>query len=266
MNIRKIRDSYLDGGLDYQNATVRACRDVILFQIAGSKMADHITVKGGVVVQQLSSDIRRATRDLDLDFVRYPMTNASIREFIEALCPKGSGIRFEIAGPIEDLKHQSYHGKRVCVRISDGHGASFETKLDLGVHDKLDIEQCELWFDSALNEEGVALMANSKEQICAEKIRALLRWGIASTRYRDVFDVYYLLCKEGVERDAFDCAMDAFVYRDPDMREADNNDVRIRLRSVLSNRHFRRKLENPRDNWLGMNVGKVAAGIVRYFE
>ena len=38
-----------------------------------------------------------------------------------------------------------------------------EAKLDLDVHDKLPLEQQELWFDTALQDEGVALMANSKE-------------------------------------------------------------------------------------------------------
>ena len=39
----------------------------------------------------------------------------------------------------------------------------------------------ELWFDTALQDGGVALMANSKEQVCAEKLRSLMRIGAAST-------------------------------------------------------------------------------------
>ncbi|WP_303727192.1 hypothetical protein [Denitrobacterium detoxificans] len=44
-----------------------------------------------------------------------------------------------------------------------------DTKLDLGVHDRLSLERQELWFDTALQDEGISLMANSKEQICAGK-------------------------------------------------------------------------------------------------
>ena len=75
MDLRRIRDVYIDDGLDFQNATARTCRDVLLSLISASRMADHVTVKGGVVMQQISGDKRRATRDLDLDFVRYPMTD-----------------------------------------------------------------------------------------------------------------------------------------------------------------------------------------------
>ena len=46
-----------------------------------ARLHDHVTVKGGVVMQQISGDRRRATRDLDLDFVRYPMTDEAIRAF-----------------------------------------------------------------------------------------------------------------------------------------------------------------------------------------
>lgn len=200
MNLREIRDSYIDDGLSYDAATARTCRDVVLTLIAASRMACHVTVKGGVVMQQISSDTRRATRDLDLDFVRYPITDEGIRSFLHALCPSDSEVRVEAVGSITDLKHQDYHGKRVNLRITDSFGVSMDTKLDLGVHDKLELDQGELWFDTALNEAGVTLMANSKEQICAEKLRSLLRIGAASTRFKDVFDVYTCSAARGLTR------------------------------------------------------------------
>lgn len=85
----------------------------MLTLIAASPMASHVTVKGGVVMQQVSGDVRRATRDVDLDFVRYPMTVEGIRAFLHALYQSGSGVALEVVGPIVDLKHQDYHGKRV---------------------------------------------------------------------------------------------------------------------------------------------------------
>lgn len=265
MDLRKIRDVYIDDGLDFQNATARTCRDVVLTLISASHMADHVTVKGGVVMQQISGDKRRATRDLDLDFVRYPMTDEGIRAFIRTLCPADVDVRLEIVGPIDDLKHQGYHGKRVHLRVTDSTGTSMKTKLDLGVHDKLPLEQKELWFDTALQDEGVALMANSKEQVCAEKLRSLMHIGAASTRFKDVFDVYYLLCREGVDADALDRAMRVLVYDADDMRENSPADAYARLSRVLNDRRFLRNLSNARNNWLGANVDKVVTGILRHF-
>lgn len=266
MDLRQIRDAYIDDGLDFQSATARTCRDVVLTLISASRMAAHVTVKGGVVMQQISGDRRRATRDLDLDFVRYPMTDEAIHHFIRVLCPADADVRLEIIGPIDDLKHQDYHGKRVRLRITDGSGTRMETKLDLGVHDKLPLEQQELWFDTALQDEGIALMANSKEQVCAEKLRSLMRIGVASTRFKDVFDVYYLLCREGIDSDALDRAMHVLVYDADDMRENSPAAAHARLSRVLNDRRFRRNLSNARNNWLGANVDKVVSGILRHFE
>ena len=69
-------------------------------------------------------------------------------------------MRLAIVGPIEDLKHQDYHGKRINLRITDSSGTSMETKLDLGVHNKLSLEQDELWFDTALQDEGIKMYSH----------------------------------------------------------------------------------------------------------
>ena len=136
------------------------------------------------------------------------------------------------------------------------------------INDGLNYElaQDELFFDTALQDSGVSLMANSKEQICAEKLRSLLRIGVASTRFKDVFDVYYLLCREGVNLDAFNHAMSLLIYNDSSMRENNGADVRVRLNQVLNNKRFQRNLANAKNNWLGANIDKVISGILRYFE
>jgi len=52
------------------------------------------------------------------------------------------------------------------------------------------MEQDELWFDVAHRQEGVCLLANSKEQVFAEKLKSLLRHGIRTapeTRFMERF-------------------------------------------------------------------------------
>ncbi|MDO4539184.1 MAG: hypothetical protein Q4B54_13550 [Coriobacteriales bacterium] len=80
-----------------------------------------------------------------------------------------------------------------------------------------------------------------------------------------MFDVYYLLCREGVDADALDLAMHVLVCDDAAMRERDPRDARDRLSRILNNIRFRRNLSNARSNWLGANVGKVVSGILRHF-
>ena len=95
-------------------------------------------------------------------------------------------------GEIEELKQQEYKGKRVYIEIQDKSGFKINSKIDLGVHSKLDVEQEEYCFDIAFDDEGANLLINSNEQMFVEKLRSLLKLGPISTRYKDIFDMFYL--------------------------------------------------------------------------
>lgn len=190
MDLNEMRARYeREEGYSCLNATARVCQDVILSKLAASGMRDRVTVKGGVLMCALSGSGRRATQDIDLDFVRYPMTDASIRSFVSALSNLGDGVTVRIAGEIEELSQQDYKGRRVNLKVSDGR-STFDTKFDLGVHASAAMEQDELWFDVAHRQEGVCLLANSKEQVFAEKLKCLLRHDIRTapeTRFMERF-------------------------------------------------------------------------------
>ena len=132
MDLNEMRARYeREEGYSCLNATARVCQDVILSKLAASGMRDRVTVKGGVLMCALSGSGRRATQDIDLDFVRYPMTDASICSFVSALSNLGDGVTVRIAGEIEELSQQDYKGRRVNLKVSDGR-STFDTKLDLG--------------------------------------------------------------------------------------------------------------------------------------
>ena len=73
-------------------------------------------------MRSITGNVRRATEDLDLDFIRYSLEDESIRYFISKLnCL--DGIRIEIKGnKIEQLSQQEYSGKRVYIIIKDDEG------------------------------------------------------------------------------------------------------------------------------------------------
>ncbi len=104
-------------------------------------------------MRSLSGSARRATQDMDLDFVRYSLSDESIRDFIEKLnCIDGITIRID--GEITPLSQQEYNGKRVFVVIEDNTGHSFRSKIDLGVHKHMSIGQDEYCFDVCLDDVG----------------------------------------------------------------------------------------------------------------
>lgn len=116
MNIEELVHNYLKSGYGIIDAESKVCQDIILLKIANSRFSKNITIKGGVVIHSISNDLRRATRDLDLDFIKYSLEDSSIRKFIEELNLIDDGIRIEIDGEIKELHHQDYDGKRVNIR------------------------------------------------------------------------------------------------------------------------------------------------------
>ena len=119
-------------------------------------------------------------------------------------------------------------------------------------------------FDIALDSEGASLLINSSEQMFAEKLRSLLKFGSFSTRFKDVFDLYYL---SGVanKTNLLKC-LDAYIFSDNQMRENSIADVVKRLEQIFSDKAYLKRLSTSDKNWLGIDVEEVTKGILFYID
>lgn len=248
VSLEKMKSQYMDDGYSELLAEARVCQDIVLKAISESTMNRSVTIKGGVVMRSISGEVRRATRDIDFDFIRYSIEEGAIRDFIRKLnCIEG--IFLTISGPIEELSQQEYRGKRVWVAVKDITGYSLKTKMDIGVHKNIQIEQEEFCFDVCHDDEGICLLMNSKEQIFAEKLRALVKFGTFSGRVKDIFDLSYL--SEYVEYPRLLQCIHTFILDDPGMFEKSINDVNKRVSKIFSDKDFVKSVENSgKDNWL----------------
>lgn len=265
MNLDKIRSAYIDEGLGELDASARTCQDVILVLIARSPLASSATIKGGVVLQHISKDNRRATQDIDLDFIRYSIDDEAIFRFIDALGSASEDINVTVTGNIEELKHQDYSGKRVHIKVSDIEGTEIETKLDIGVHKDTDISQEEFSFDIAALNDSVTLLVNSNEQIVIEKLKSLLRIGAFSTRYRDIFDMYYLLIIKGVDTIKLTKLIRTQIFESKDFRESSMPNIHKRLSDVLNDRRFMSRIAASKKNWLDIPYEEISRGLLSQF-
>ena len=134
MNLNDLVNNYLSLGYEIADAQSKVCQDLVLYKIGKSKYAHNITVKCGVVMHNISKSTRRATRDLDLDFIKYSLDDNSIINFINELNKNDKETLIKVNGKIEKLHHQLYDGKRVHISITDNYNNYLETKLDIGVH------------------------------------------------------------------------------------------------------------------------------------
>ncbi|MDO4499948.1 MAG: nucleotidyl transferase AbiEii/AbiGii toxin family protein [Erysipelotrichaceae bacterium] len=261
MNIRELTKEIENLGYKDENASARVCQDIILKAISKSTLSRNATIKGGVVMRSMTNNIRRATQDMDIDFIRYSLSDDSIDMFVKKIdCL--DGITIKRIGKILELNQQDYHGKRVFVEISDEEGNSVESKIDLGVHKRLEITQEEYCFDIVFDEEGASLLINSKEQMIAEKIRSLLKFGRFSTRYKDIFDIYYFC--EKVDAEKFKCCMKHIVFSDSKMRENNMDDVYKRISNIFKDKVYKSAVDKSDKRWLDEDIDTIFDGILEF--
>ena len=266
MTIKQGIKRYENAGLEDVDAIAKACQDIILFKIANSNFSKNITVKGGVVLMNISKDNRRATQDLDLDFIRYSIDNEAINAFIDKLNNVDDDIKIEITGKIKSLNQDDYKGKRVFVLLSDDNKESYKIKLDLGVHVNLDLKQEELYFDLGSSKGSVTLLANSKEQIVTEKLKSFLKNGELTTRLKDVYDIYYLTNVKKIDKDKFRSLIADYILKDYKLKVKTYDALHNKLNNIFSDRIFLKRLESKEDDWLELPVDKVVNGVLDFFE
>ena len=242
-------------GYNENDARSKLGQDIVLKAIADSGMARNTTIKGGVVMRSISGNSRRATQDIDLDFIRYSISDDSIRRFVEKLnCIEGVTISLE--GEIIELKHQDYRGKRVFITISDDEGTPVPLKMDVGVHKDLSIEQEEYAFDLGFQDDAVSLLINSPAQMITEKLKSMVRFGARNTRYKDVFDICYL--SERVNKAQMEDCIRKHIFDDPTLRDVTSMSAIVsRVERMFSDPGYLRELRRSNKNWLDITVDEV---------
>ena len=82
MNIQEMIEEIEKLGYSPQDARARVCQDIVLKAIASSNLSRNVTIKGGVVMRSITRNIRRATQDMDIDFIRYSLSDEAIDSFV----------------------------------------------------------------------------------------------------------------------------------------------------------------------------------------
>lgn len=263
MNLLEEIEKIKNEGYNEANAQARICQDIILYGISKGNLSRNVTIKGGVVMRNISKNTRRATQDIDLDFIRYSISDDSIETFIKRLYLV-EGLQISVKPPIIGLNHKDYKGKRVFVEITDEHENSLESKIDIGVHKDLDIEQEEYCFDICFQDDGASLLMNSKEQIITEKLKSFLRFGTRSTRYKDVFDICYL--SESADKDKLRQYIQKYIYEDASLPVEDMNEIIRRVERVFKNSGFIKEINKSKKNWMDISTEEALTKDIEFVK
>lgn len=263
INIKELSIILKQKGYSEELAEATLCQDIILELLSKSRFKQSITIKGGVVMRNVSHSNRRATLDLDFDLIRYPLSDDFVDQMIKEL-NNLEGIKIKRIGKIEELRHQDYKGKRVNVEIEDVFHNRLLSKIDIGVHKYLTIDQTNYCFDLTTSSDGVLLLINSFEQMFTEKLKSLLRFGALSTRYKDIYDLCFLI--DYLDIDKLLICFATLIFTDDKIKEKDVNDVLHRLIAIFDNQNYLNNLISSNKNWLGLDDYIVLDKIVSFFE
>lgn len=214
-------------------------------------------------MQKLSNDARRITQDIDFDFIHYPISNEGIYLFIRQInC--FDGLTFSLKGKPVELNQESYNGKRIILNITDQHNYSIYSKVDIGVHNNFDLNQEECILDICFQDDSIKLLINSREQIIVEKLKSLIRFKYKSTRYKDIFDICFLLKESNKVRIKKYLAL--IIFNDEYSSVKSVEEIINVLTSIFSNSDFTHKLESSNKNWLDIRSKQAMSEIIEYFK
>lgn len=266
MNLEDAVRKYAEDNYDLIDARSKVAQDIILSKISKSRFKNNITIKGGVVMHNISNSVRRATRDIDLDFIKYSLEDDSIKEFINKLNSVNDSVIVQVIGKIEELHHQDYNGKRVYIKLIDNNNYEIDTKLDIGVHKLFELEQDDYYFNLDGISDGVSLFINSLEQIFTEKLKSLLKLGFRSTRYKDLFDFYYLINYDKLDSKKLLKTFKVIIFDDNGMNESTIEDIYFRLKRVFKSDTYISNLTDPKNNWLDIPINDAINKVLDYIE
>lgn len=157
-------------------------------------------------------------------------------------------------------------GKRVYITLIDSNNYRIDSKLDIGVHKDFDIKQEEYCFDLDTINESATLFINSKEQIFTEKLKSLLKFAYTSTRYKYIFDLYYLIKYSNLNKTKLEQYINKIIFNDKPIRVNNFKDIYRMLNSVFNNRRFVSNLNNVKVNLLNISSDEVINCILEFIE
>lgn len=264
MLIKELTNKYVSKGLNLNNARNLAAEEILLTRIASSSLSDSITLKGGIVMYRISKNDRRVTQDIDFDFIRYSIDKKSIELFVDKL-NENDDFLFEINGNIEALHQEDYRGVRVNLIIKDQTNAQLRIKLDIGVHTYTAIEQEKVLFSFERTDKEIMLKVNPCEQIFAEKVLSLARLGVLSTRYKDIYDIYYIISNNMLNVETVRKTLN--LYFDNAKRKPKNiYELQDSISYVLSDANYSREASKPAFKWIDAEYSSVAKTIIDYIN
>lgn len=121
-------------------------------------------------------------------------------------------------------------------------------------------------FNTCIDNEGITLFVNSKEQIFVEKIIPIVKFGSLSTRYKDYYDLYWLIKYGNLDRDKIINIMNDKIFNIRINNISNIEELINLIEKVLSNEKYLENLNNRKNNWIEISNIELKKEIIIYLN
>lgn len=180
---------------DFQYTLIRYAAERLLYRLSQSPHRDRFVLKGAMLFVVWIGHVPRPTKDVDL-LGRGDLGIAELEEIFRGVCAipcPEDGLAFDEASvrAQEIREEQEYGGIRVTAGATLGR-ARIPIQVDVGFGDSIVPEATEAEFPTLLDLAAPKLRVYPRETVVAEKIEAIVKLGIATSRMKDIYDLHVL--------------------------------------------------------------------------
>jgi predicted nucleotidyltransferase component of viral defense system len=183
---------------DFQGVLTRYALERFLYRLDQSEHRERFILKGALLFTLWGNEPHRATRDLDL-LCQGDNAIAHLEQVFQEICRtqvEDDGLDFKpetIQG--EQIKEdQEYEGVRIKLNAYlTGTSTRIDLQIDIGFGDAVTPQIRVAEFPTILAEfPAPSLKIYPPETVIAEKFQAMVSLGIANSRMKDFYDIWYL--------------------------------------------------------------------------
>lgn len=166
-----------------------------LYRLSRSPYADRFVVKGAMLFRIWGGADFRPTKDLDLlGFVREEAE--TLRQIFVSICEQDvedDGLAFDASNVrIAEIRDgQEYGGFRLALTAKLG-TARVPLQIDVGIGDTITPAPQTSDFPSMLNQPQPRIRIYPRETVVAEKLDAIVQLGMANSRMKDYYDLWFM--------------------------------------------------------------------------